>query len=418
MRRYVLIFLVLLQAACATAPAARGVDTLSGYYGVSAHFNLAGLPEQSEFAQMRTAGFNMVRTDLYWSRTEKKPGEYDWTDYENLAQQLQKEGLRPMFILDYGNDLYGEPSSMPKGGKRMVPRTAAARAAYARWAAATAKHFAQYNPVWEIWNEPNLPHFWPPEPNASEYAALAGEACREIRKAVPGAAVIGPSLSGIPGKTEEGNARYLREVLKNKELAGCLDAVSVHPYRGGPPEGVTVQLDEFDSYVSTTLPVGVSEWGYSSMLKADGTPVVTEEMQAAYVARMRLVRMMTEMPFMVVYDWRNDGTDAYEREHNFGILTSRRESKPAYEALVRLEEELKGFRLERKLDFKTLQTYGLQLKAEDGEGKIIAWAVTSTEVVLPVKTVKAVRDMYGKPLQHNLKESRLPVGPLPVYVSY
>ncbi len=55
--------------------------------------------------------------------------------------------IRIVFILDYGNDLYG-------GGN--AHHFDAGRAAFARFAAAAARHYRGKGIIWEIWNEPNL----------------------------------------------------------------------------------------------------------------------------------------------------------------------------------------------------------------------------------------------------------------------
>ena len=52
-----------------------------------------------------------------------------------------------MFILDYGNRLYDHGQA---------PRSDSARAAFARFAAAAARHFRGQGVIWEIWNEPNI----------------------------------------------------------------------------------------------------------------------------------------------------------------------------------------------------------------------------------------------------------------------
>lgn len=48
----------------------------------------------------------------------------------------------------------------------------------------------------DIWNEPDGPAFWAPGVNTTQYFAMWDSAVREIRRLDPGAAVVGPSLSG------------------------------------------------------------------------------------------------------------------------------------------------------------------------------------------------------------------------------
>jgi polysaccharide biosynthesis protein PslG len=50
------------------------------------------------------------------------------------------------------------------------------------------------------------------------------------------------------------------------------------------------------------------------------------------------------VPISIWYDWKNDGPDLAEREHNFGTVTHDLQPKPAYTALQTLTKELRDFR--------------------------------------------------------------------------
>ena len=102
---------------------------------------------------------------------------------------LTRAGVRPMFILDYGNRLYDHGQ---------LPRSDSARAAFARFASAAARHFRGQGVIWEIWNEPNIEQFWKPEPDAQAYALLALETARAVRAADPERRDPGPGLVRTP----------------------------------------------------------------------------------------------------------------------------------------------------------------------------------------------------------------------------
>ena len=150
---------------------------------------------------------------------ERAPGRYDFAAYDRLRDHLARAGVRPMFILDYGNRLYDHGQS---------PRSDSARAAFARFAAAAARHFRGQGVIWEIWNEPNIEQFWKPEPDAQAYARLALETARAVRTADPDAVILAPGSSELPWK--------FLETIFAAGLLEHIDAVSVHPYREQPPE--------------------------------------------------------------------------------------------------------------------------------------------------------------------------------------
>jgi len=154
--------------------------------GVNIHFITGHL---SDLDAIAAAGFRFVRMDFFWETTETKRGEYVWTAYEELLANLDKRGLRALLILDYSNPLYEEAivSAHPITGLPVQgvasPRQPKSVAAFARWAAAAARHFRGRRVIWEIWNEPNG-NFWRPKPDVENYASLALAAGRAIREAV------------------------------------------------------------------------------------------------------------------------------------------------------------------------------------------------------------------------------------------
>ncbi len=138
-----------------------------------------------------------------WPWIEKQPGRYDWTLYDDFVAELRKRGLRPLFILNRPNPLYGKP--LRRGGGRQAPTRYHATihqspkiAAYARWATAAADRYRQLNPIWELWNEPDQDGFGPPSRTRQPIVALAREACASIKQRVPDAIVTGPGMAQMP----------------------------------------------------------------------------------------------------------------------------------------------------------------------------------------------------------------------------
>ena len=104
------------------------------------------------------AGFNMVRTDLFWSAIETKKGVYDFKTYgyDTLTKELIKEDIRPYYVLDYSNTLY------EKHGASIV--TNKGREAFNRYVDEATRRYKNKGIIWEVWNEPNLDS-WVPQPN-------------------------------------------------------------------------------------------------------------------------------------------------------------------------------------------------------------------------------------------------------------
>ena len=296
---------------------ARGTE-----YGVNIHFTHQ---HAGELAMIRAAGFRWVRMDFVWAATERQRGSYNFAIYDTLVADLEKEGLRALFILDYSNPLYD-------GG--LSPHSEEGRGAFAAWAAAAVRRYAGKGFLWEIWNEPNIPMFWKPTTNAADYVKLALAAGRAIRAAAPGEAIVGPATSQV-------DLPFLRTCFEGGLLEQW-DAVTVHPYRQTAPGTVTNDYAKLRALIAEHAPAGKSvpilsgEWGYSAVWKG-----FDELRQAEMLSEQFAVNRAEGIPLAIWYDWRDDGTDPHEPEHHFGLVRHTHrpdrpdqpfEPKPAYEA--------------------------------------------------------------------------------------
>lgn len=305
-----------LQAASAPKPIWPG-------YGVNIHFTA---PALGEMELLGKAGFQYVRMDFVWSATETAPGVYDFSAYDGLLAQCKARGIRPLFILDYGNDLYQAGS----------PSTPAARDAFAKWAKSAVEHFRGQEILWEIWNEPNLGQFWKPEPSARDYTALAVATAKGMREADPDCRIIAPGVSGV-------DMKFLSDAL-TPELLGLIDGVSLHPYREGGPESVWEDIGQVRGLIREVAPEGrkdlpiiCSEWGYSTAKGA-----VSEGRQAMYLSRMWLINRAAGVPVSIFYDWKDDGPNPEDREHRFGVVRENFDLKPAFIAAKELIAKFNG----------------------------------------------------------------------------
>jgi hypothetical protein len=313
--------------------------------------------------------------DFGWAAIERKKGEYDWSEYEELTAKLEKRGIRPYYILDYSNPLYEEPVA----GKNPItgaehrdtasPQHPESVAAFARWAAAAARHFHGRHVVWEIWNEPNI-SFWKPKPDARQYTALALATCKAIRETDAGATLVAPATSTFPWE-------FLESFLKSGALE-YLDGVSVHPYRSRDrsPETAVADYQRLRGLIERyapneakrKTPVISGEWGYSSNTKG-----VSPETQAAFIARQQLSNLLAGVPISIWYDWKNDGQDPNENEHNFGAVAYDLKPKPAYLAIQTLTRELSGCHVARRYETGSGKDFVLVLMNAKGETKLAVW---------------------------------------------
>lgn len=113
--------------------------------GVNIHF-VTG--HETDLDMIADAGFRFIRMDFQWDGIERTQGSYDWSAYDQLTANLEKRGLRAIYILDYKNAIYepkvpahravGEP--VPEE-YTSSPRHPESVAAFAKWAAEAAHTF-------------------------------------------------------------------------------------------------------------------------------------------------------------------------------------------------------------------------------------------------------------------------------------
>jgi hypothetical protein len=160
-------------------------------------------------------------------------------------------------------------------------------------------------------------------------------------------------------------------------VLGQLDAVSVHPYRPYrlSPETAAEDYRKLRRLIERhapkgkkDLPILSGEWGYATHNKG-----VSLDTQAAYLVRQQLANLLAGVRLSVWYDWKDDGTDPKEREHNFGVVRHDLKPKPAYQAVRTLTRELSGYRIVRRLDAGSDQDYVLLLADGGHRRKLAAW---------------------------------------------
>ena len=390
--------------------------------GVNIHF-VKG--HEKDLDMIAAGGFRFIRMDLLWEDTERSKGTYDWTAYDELTSNLEKRGLRAIYILCYSNPLYEDTVSFKEtdSGRELKdigsPQHAESIEAFARWSAAAAKHFRGKNIIWEIWNEPNV-SYWRPVPDVSLYNALALATAKAVKEADPDARIIGPATSKIP-------MTFIGAFLASGIL-DYIDGVSVHPYRDYSlsPETAAREYDQLRKLIDRYAPAGKkdipmisSEWGYASATKG-----VSVKKQAEYAVRMQLANLMNGIPLSIWYDWKNDGDNPDDFEHNCGTVTSALHPKPAYDALRTLNFQLKGFTFSKRIDLKNDNDYVLIFRNEKGETKISGWTTEPEHsVIIEYKVPAGVHataiDGYGKTLKLKIQKNNLvpDLGALPQYIT-
>lgn len=312
----------------------------STYYSVQTHFgqfyrgDMDSTSMEAMLDTIQNAGITMIRDECYWSEVEKSKGVYTYPpEIDRYINAARRRGINVLLILDYNNPLYAAHAGA-------AVTDSANRAAYAAYCVETVR---RYSPLgvkhYEIWNEPNNPLFWAPEPNAADYTALLKVAYPAIKQADSTVNVIAGSTSPLEGDPAPAIrwTTFLQGIVDAGGLAS-MDAVSIHLYRvdRNPSSWMDADYATAQSIVGLSKPIWITETGYPT---STVWPNVSLENQAVYVAVMYLMgRKLPEIKNITYYDLKNDGTASNNNEHNFGLLNFDLSPKPAFIALKKAIE--------------------------------------------------------------------------------
>ena len=245
---YMKMKLILAANAIALCGAALAWESPSRF-GVCSHLNRWEFPVvDQQLPIMKKAGIKYVRTDLDWAQVEPKEGEWNFSKWDAVLDEISAQNMEILPIL---------PGAVPK-------RAAPAYKNLDKFETYLRKCVERYKDrikAWEIYNEPNLKSFWGDNPNPAEYAKLLERAYKAIKSIDPELKVLYAGVSGVPidyiEKTfEAGASKYF-------------DIMNIHPYQHSNPEEklpeeIKALKELMKKYGISEKPIWITEVGYSS----------------------------------------------------------------------------------------------------------------------------------------------------------
>lgn len=304
-------------------------------YGVASHFMWDSYTDadiNTELDQAQAAGAKWIRFDVGWSATEEQAKGTYWrmTRLTNIINGIKSRGMEPVPAV------MGTPAwANNNAGMWTPPTNDQDFYDYMKYIT------ARFNTVryWEIWNEPNLPEFWQPAPDAARYTKLLQAGYRGLKAGNPNALVISGGLSN-------NDKEYLQQMY-NAGARGYFDLFGLHPYTENRSPyytchsydhewnfcGITDMKQTMEANGDTGKHIFVTETGWTTSKVSWG---VTESQQAQFLTE-AYNRILTEFPYvdaLVIYNLRNRGTDPNSTvaNDNFGIIRKDFTHKPAYDA--------------------------------------------------------------------------------------
>lgn len=133
------------------------------------------------------SGIKYARCQTGWALCEKEKGIYNFDWLDSIVENLTSRGVIPWFSVSYGNPIYMKDAPNPTAvGCVPIYYGEETTQAWCNYVKEIAKRYKDVVKHYEIWNEPDLNHFWYPKtPNGKDYGEfvkLTGSAIREMNK--------------------------------------------------------------------------------------------------------------------------------------------------------------------------------------------------------------------------------------------
>jgi hypothetical protein len=282
------------------------------------------------------SGAGFIRVALNWATVEPVEGERNFAPYDAINSALTEDGLQPLWVVTSAPCwAAGEPCA------EQIPSLAPDPEHiddYADFAAEVAKRYPDALGI-EIWNEPNIPNFWKPAPDATLYRELlsaSADAIHETGSDVP-VLMAGPSPTGPeqvaddPSKIEF--PQFIEEVMAGPD-APDVDAIALHPYGllkdGAGPVEASVDLyeqgREVTEEVAPDLPVWVTEIGMTTA----GLSAVSPEEQAEGISKLVGYLADDGVPVIAIHRFFDDPESPLKFEQGFGVVDGDGNPKPSF----------------------------------------------------------------------------------------
>src|SRR5579884_1365382 len=184
---------------------------------------------------------------------------------------------------------------------------------YAQTCAALQVRYAAYDPVWEIWNEPNLGQYWLGTPDVDDYSRLALAAGKALRAA---------GARDVWSGGTSGAAVTWNERLRSNGVFDVLNGCAVHFY-----DPACESFNEY-LYLRARLP-GIQFHTTETCVpsSSQGRPAD----QAGFLREMWYIHRMLGIPTMVWCEFR-DGTAGHSGSfaYPYGLVDANYTRKESY----------------------------------------------------------------------------------------
>ena len=234
-----LVLALLLLCALAPGTASARPNPFVGTVSNETFESLGYMYKPGSIDRIADAGVGTLRQTFDWSYL-RQGDSLAWDMLDRYVGGAAQRGITIMPVL------FNPPSeftTMPASGAERGFYPTADPAAIGRYGAQLAARYGTRGtfwdehphirrlPVtaWQIWNEPNLPVYWRPEPSARAYAEMLRSASQQIKAVDPAAEIVTAGLPNSRIVNAVSPFRYVRRLLRFG-LGSSFDTLAVNGY--------------------------------------------------------------------------------------------------------------------------------------------------------------------------------------------
>jgi hypothetical protein len=190
------------------------------------------------FDKVAATGVGTLRRVFSWQEIEVAPDAYDFSAHDELVAQAAVRGIRVLPVL------FAPPrwrSSRPPVGAVRGTYPPASNHEFAAFAQLLVWRYGRsgtlwrerpdlpYTPIvaWQIWNEPNIPVYWPSGPDAAEYTRMLRTVAHGIRQLEPEARIVSAAL---PDSSLGVRYDTFLAQMYDAGARGSFDFAAINPY--------------------------------------------------------------------------------------------------------------------------------------------------------------------------------------------
>ena len=269
--------------------------------------NLSDNALQSEINILKSAGYQYLRQDMYWSDIEPQPGAYNWDQYKSIVGAVTAANMVPVLVLR-GTPIWARAPEQVNAldAPPILPEMFQTFCATLRSVFPSLRFF-------QIGANLDDPAYWGNQPiDVIRYASMLKAASIGLNVSANDSILIGGEIGVNPDLRAKGeDLETIRRLLVNPDIRGIMRVLAVtvdggqsSPYdRSAAPDKdnlsrAVLVREAVDSTGATTLPIWFTHFGWTG----SGSPISADQ-QAAFVTT-GLGRIRDEWPWAgLVFNW-------------------------------------------------------------------------------------------------------------------